>query len=331
MRILFPLHSLERGGGCRVVAEAANGLTARGHHVMVALPQGAPVHWPVTAEVIRLPGLAAEFLPRADVILPTFYTTLPVALAARIPVIRFCLGFEPLWVPDPQTALAGYHHPHPILTISTCLQRILLSRAGRRSHLVHPGVDRAAFYPRGNKGAYGQPSVLFLLRGPGYSWKGTDLFWQAITQVHRMCPEVRLLILANDEAADPGIAVPHRTFRAPGDDEFARIVSAADIFVFPSLFEGFGLPPLEAMACGTAVIAADSGGVRDYAQHGQNCLLVPPGQVESLAGAILQLLRDHELRRRICENGLSTAAAWPWHRLYDEMHQLVPALTGARS
>lgn len=172
--------------------------------------------------------------------------------------------------------------------------------------------------------------MLFLLRGAGYSWKGTDLFWQAIAQVRRVCPEVRLLILANDEAADPAIPWPHRVFRAPGDDEFARIVSAADIFVFPSLFEGFGLPPLEAMACGTAVIATDSGGVRDYAQHGLNCLLVPPGRVEPLAGAILRLIHDHELRRRICANGLNTAAAWPWYRLYDEMHQLVPTLTGAR-
>jgi glycosyltransferase involved in cell wall biosynthesis len=196
--------------------------------------------------------------------------------------------------------------------------------------LVHPGVDRAAFRPWDNKGLYGRPSVLFLLRGPGYSWKGTNLFWQAITQVHHVYPEMKLLILANDEAADPQIAVPHLVFRAPNDDEFSRIVSAADIFVFPSLFEGFGLPPLEAMACGTAVIATDNGGVSDYARHGLNCLLVPPGQVEALAGAILQLLQDHELRARICANGLDTAAAWPWYRLYDEMHQLVPALTGAR-
>ena len=145
MRILFPLHSLERGGGCRVVAEAANGLVARGHHVTVALPQDAPLSWPLTAEVVRLPRLAAEFLPKADVILPTFYTTLPVALAAKRPIIRFCLGFEPLWVPDPQTALAGYHHTHPILAISAWLQGILLARAGRRSHLVHPGeIGRAS-------------------------------------------------------------------------------------------------------------------------------------------------------------------------------------------
>ncbi len=331
MRILFPLHSLEKGGGCRVVAEAANGLAARGHHVMIALPRDAPVSWPLAAEVVRVPSLAGEFLPAADAVLPTFYTTLPAALATRRPVIRFCLGFEPLWVADPQTALAGYGHPYPILTISTWLQGILRARAGRSSLLVHPGVDRAAFYPRGNKGCYGRPSVLFLLRGPGYSWKGTDLFWHAMAVVHRRRPEVRLLIVANDEAADPSIAMPHRVFRAPGDEEFAQILSAADVFIFPSLFEGFGLPPLEAMACGTAVVAADSGGLRDYAQHGQNCLLVPPGRVQPLAEAILQLLQDDGLRRRLCANGLRTAAAWPWHRLYDEMHQFVPALAGARS
>ncbi len=43
MHILFPMHSLERGGGCRVVAETANGLVARGHEVTIALPEGAPI------------------------------------------------------------------------------------------------------------------------------------------------------------------------------------------------------------------------------------------------------------------------------------------------
>jgi len=110
----------------------------------------------------------------------------------------------------------------------------------------------------------------------------------------------------------------------------AQILSAADVFVFPSLFESFGLPPLEAMACGTAVVCTDSGGVREYARHGFNCLLVPPGQVAPLANAILKLVNSPTLRQQLIANGLATAAIWSWFRLYDELYRLLPMLAGAR-
>lgn len=331
MRILFPMHSLERGGGCRVVAEAANGLVARGHRVMLALPHGAPIHWPLTAEVVRVPALAAQYLPPADVLIPTFYTTMPPTVATGRPFIRFCLGFEPLWVPDPQTALQTYRHRRPVITISTWLQRVLWERAGRASHLVHLGVDRAAFHPKGNKGLYGSPSVAYLLRGPGYTWKGTDVFLQAMSMIHSRRPDVTFLIVANQEAAAPSLAVPHIILRAPDDREFAAILSAADVFVFSSLYEGFGLPPLEAMACGTAVVATANGGICDYAHHGYNSLLVPPGQAAPLAEAVLALLNDGGLRETIAANGQATASVWTWHRFYDEFNHLVTGLAGARS
>ena len=330
MQILFPMHTLERGGGCRVVAEAANGLAARGHRVFLALPEGAPLSWPVRAEIVRVPRLAPEFMPAADLAIATFYTTVPVAAGLRRPFIRFCLGFEPLWVPDPGTALATYRWPRPIVTISTWLQEIILRRTGRTSHLVHPGVDCAAFHPYGNKGAYGRPGVVFILRGPGYSWKGAELLWQAMGRVLARRPDAKLLLIANDEAGDPGLGLPYLLLRAPGDEELARIISAGDVFVFPSLFEGFGLPPLEAMACGTAVVTTANGGVRDYAQHGVNCLLVPPGRVEPLAEAILALIEDGGLRERLAAGGQATAAAWNWYRFYDEMHHLVTGLAFAR-
>jgi glycosyltransferase involved in cell wall biosynthesis len=310
------------------VAEAANGLVARGHRVTVAVPLGAPVCWPLTADLVRVPALSPECLPGADVILPTFYTTLPAAIASGRPVIRFSLGFEPLWVPDPEVALAGYLLPHPIITISHWLQQLLLQRTGRSSHIVHPGVDRAVFFPRGNKGALASPSIAFILRGAGYSYKGTAVFWQAMSIIHRQRPDIKLLIVANDEAADPGVRFPHLLLRAPGDAELSEILGSADVFVFPSLFEGFGLPPLEAMACGTAVVCTDSGGVRDYARHGVNCLLVPPGTVAPLAQAILRLMSDAPLRHRLVANGLRTASEWSWQRMYDGLHQFVVELAG---
>ncbi|MHB0875129.1 MAG: glycosyltransferase family 4 protein, partial [Anaerolineae bacterium] len=85
---------------------------------------------------------------------------------------------------------------------------------------------------------------------------------------------------------------------------------AADLFVYPSLYEGFGLPPLEAMACGTPVVAAASSSLPEVV--GDAGLLVPPLNVDALADAMSSLLSDIEHRRHLAERGLARARSYTW-------------------
>uniref|UniRef100_A0A7V4DFR2 Glycosyltransferase n=1 Tax=Candidatus Caldatribacterium californiense TaxID=1454726 RepID=A0A7V4DFR2_9BACT len=87
----------------------------------------------------------------------------------------------------------------------------------------------------------------------------------------------------------------------------ARHYREATVFLFTSWYEGFGLPPLEAMASGTAVVATDCGGIRTYAQEGYNVLLAEPGDVDSLAYALVFLLQNEEARKILEERGRATA------------------------
>jgi glycosyltransferase involved in cell wall biosynthesis len=96
------------------------------------------------------------------------------------------------------------------------------------------------------------------------------------------------------------------------DAEMPSLYSAARALVFPSLYEGFGLPALEAMASGTPVIASNTTGLAEVV--GDAGLTVDPGSVEELAEAMSRILGDEQLRERLVAAGLDRAARFTWAR-----------------
>jgi len=98
---------------------------------------------------------------------------------------------------------------------------------------------------------------------------------------------------------------------APAED-LVVLYNLADLFVFPSLYEGFGLPPLEAMACGLPVVASTAPALREVLDGA--ALLVHPLDVTALAEAMAAALGDEPLRSRLREAGLQRAALFSWER-----------------
>ena len=96
--------------------------------------------------------------------------------------------------------------------------------------------------------------------------------------------------------------------------------AGADAFVYPSLHEGYGLPPLEAMACGTPVITSSTTALGEVA--GPAAATVDPTDTRALAGAIGRVLCDERLRERLRAAGLSRAAAFDWDAVAGEMLDL---------
>jgi glycosyltransferase involved in cell wall biosynthesis len=114
-------------------------------------------------------------------------------------------------------------------------------------------------------------------------------------------------------AAGQGLEAPDIVFTGyvpPAD--LPALYAGAACFVFPSLYEGFGLPVLEAMACGTPVVASTASSLPEVA--GDAALLVDPHDVEGLAGALRRLWGDAELRADLRERGLQRATLYSWER-----------------
>jgi glycosyltransferase involved in cell wall biosynthesis len=96
------------------------------------------------------------------------------------------------------------------------------------------------------------------------------------------------------------------------DSELLSLFAEADVFVFPSLYEGFGLPVLEAMACGCPVITSNVSSLPEVV--GDAALLVDPYNVEALAQAMLTVLEDDELKKEMSKKGIAQAQKFSWDK-----------------
>jgi glycosyltransferase involved in cell wall biosynthesis len=111
------------------------------------------------------------------------------------------------------------------------------------------------------------------------------------------------------------------------DEDLPRLYRAARAFVYPSLFEGFGLPPLEAMACGTPVVTSDVSSLPEVT--GAAALLIDPTDERALANALIEIVNNESLRAELREKGVAQAKKFTWRdaaektlRLYQEAYDI---------
>lgn len=184
------------------------------------------------------------------------------------------------------------------------------------TRVIPNGVDTSVFHP-GNRAEaraqLGLPQdatiVLFSARSAKSSpFKGFETLEAALPLIARAAPVPDLLLVAlGEDAPDSAVGgVPIRFVPFAADPAVvARYYQAADLYLHPARAENFPLAVLEAMACGTAVIASDTGGIPEIVTDGETGLLFANGDAGALAAAGVSLLRDAEHRSKIGQAGLT--------------------------
>jgi glycosyltransferase involved in cell wall biosynthesis len=188
--------------------------------------------------------------------------------------------------------------------------------AAERIEVVPNGVD-SFFSPGGGEGDF------ILFTGTLEPRKGID----DLLAVWRSLPEPRpRLVLCGDAGwrtgipNDPAIEVTGYVRR----ERLRELYRGARAFVYPSHYEGFGIPPLEAMACGAPVIATRTGAIPEYGEGAAE--LVAPGDTAALRESLLRVLRDDSLRRELRAAGPERARDWSWERGAKVMLQMLEAV-----
>jgi glycosyltransferase involved in cell wall biosynthesis len=154
-------------------------------------------------------------------------------------------------------------------------------------------------------------------------WKGMDDALHALRKVKEARRSVRIVLFGNglkrsDRPLMEGLGGPE-WHESPHGTELREIYDSLDIFVFSSIFEGFGNPPLEAMARGAACVTTAVGGVPDYSVDGETALWVPPGDPRRLAEAVLALIDDEPRRKSLAEAGSRYVRRFTWESSAEQL------------
>lgn len=210
----------------------------------------------------------------------------------------------------------------------------IAQRVGRLdTRIIANGVDSTVFYPATPTRPIEPPTptrplIVGAIARPGGAKGFEELIATCVNLRRSMGDSVRFLF-ASPHAGTlplPPELVPCVQCSRPSTDEQMRgFYQSLDLFLFTSPCEGFGLPPLESMACGVPVVTTRCGGNAEYATE-TNCMLVDAGDVDALVGACVALAQQSPLRQRLRDEGLATAALFPldgqcaqWVKLFQEI------------
>jgi glycosyltransferase involved in cell wall biosynthesis len=188
-----------------------------------------------------------------------------------------------------------------VITISRHSAQAIVERLGVSETRVRPirlGIDHDVFRPGDERRGE------FLLY-PARPWphKNHDRLFDAFRELRRRHPGLELVVTSYEGPVPDGVRSPGRVSR----DELVRLYRQAAALVFPSLYEGFGLPPLEAMACGCPVACSNAGSLPEVVEDA--ACLFDPSSIEGMISAVDEVLANgDEWRTR----GLRRAASFTW-------------------
>ncbi len=273
------------------------------------------------------------------------FNTLPEGiLRSRIPQVTAIHDLLPLTFPDEYPRLQ-YYFRHLVPALLRESRAVVADSDATRRHVLDAyqlPADRVQVIPCGYDASRfradgpatddrGAPYVLFV--GNIFPHKNLPRLIEAVAQVARRVP-VRLVVAGSGRPALMAelAALAERTGasvelkRYVPIDDLPALYRGARLVAIPSLAEGFGLPALEAMACGTPVVAANTSSIPEVV--GDAGLLVDPRDEDAIADAILRLLTDEPLQRELIARGLTRAACFSWERTARQVLAVLDQIAG---
>jgi glycosyltransferase involved in cell wall biosynthesis len=323
--------------------------TLRGRSNVELRPIRLPLYLP--SEQLVWPILLAR--ARVD-LFHSPYVVLPFLARIRLIMTVHDLVFELHPEYRPRSYLQRFYRPVTQLGIQRADLVLTVSESTGRDVQAYYRINRASIHVIGNavdstfqrasdpaclaamRKRYSLPKRFILTVGAGRPHKNIETLVEAFARLDPSLAPTLVIAGEHDPRFPDGVSariqahgIASRVVR-PGmirEDDLPVVYSLADVFVFPSLVEGFGLPPLEAMACGTPVIASTAPAVSEAV--GDAALAFDARDPEQLAAVLSRALTDATLRTTLSRRGTERVQAFTWERVARETLQAYASIEAA--
>lgn len=332
-------------GGVKNIYEHANRLVVRGHEVIlvhaayvtrksgmrgaaragvsyllnrVGIMQWRPGSWfrlDPRVKLLWLPCFAASLMPDADAVVATAWQT--AEWVREYPESKgrkfyFAMDFERFMDASPamkQRIAANHTSALRTMVISPAGQKMVEQNGGAPPALVSCALDFSVYCLQNALTDDSRSMIGFPVRPERH--KATEDAVHALEQV-RCRPGFSGVVWAFGGERPAYLPEWVEFHSRPSDGELAKLYNRTRIFVVPSLYEGWGLPGSEAMACGAALVSTDNGGVRAYAEHEKTALITPVSNPDALAAAVSCLITDDAVRVELARAGYEHIQRFTW-------------------
>ena len=344
MTINFLIPTTGLTGGIKAIFEHANNLVSWGHQVRIVYPfvlskdascvekiigqfkkvrrlvlkiiGQDKIKWfqlDKRVNILRVPDLRAKYIPRADIIVATANET--ADWVAEYPSTKgekfyFIQDYE-TWTRSREKVDATWKMPLKKIVVANWLKKLAENKFEERVYGVVPdGVDFKIFY---NHHKIFNKNKRILMMYHVLKKKGVRDGLEAFQIAKNKHPEIEL-ILFGAYRPKSDLVKSVQFYYQPSPNKLRELYSTSDIFLWPSHSEGFGIPPMEAMACQCAVISTNTGAIRDYAIANQTAIIVPPKRPDLLAAKLIELIEDENNLERISFSGYKKIRECTWEK-----------------
>ncbi|CAM4411710.1 glycosyltransferase family 4 protein [Paenibacillus alkaliterrae] len=327
--IVYVLESTVLSGGIKNVFEQVDRLADLGYRTQLFALGDQPAWFPLNTKVRKFPNYAMmqkELKSMNAIKIATWWKTLSIVLNSCDPRqggrgIPFYLvqdieeSYYPHWPAMQEKVRQTYRMPVHLLTIADWTAKQLDQRFGREATNISIAIDLNVLKP--NRTREYDPNRILACSRKSQHLKGFHVTVEAVEEVYRKLGSCSFVTFGLE---DPQISeIPHIHYHGPDDRMVAELYANCGVFVQTSFHEGFGLPILEAMACGAPVVATNADGNEEFCHDGWNCVLVEKGDVEGVVRGMLRVLTDREFADYLSVNGRETARKYTWTRVLQNL------------
>lgn len=341
INLILPFVPVNPGGGSKVMLEYANRLSDKGYDVCLYYPSKVPylkfsispifkyvyykflnrkkVNWfNISSKVEQrvIFKISNRSIRDADIIMSTWWSVLfdiEQLLPQKGQRYNLIQDIE-YWEGNNDLVNKSYGLKNQInITIADFITDHIAKFSIKPPAKVSLGLDKDKFsllYPIPGR----ELSIIMMFSEE--KRKGSKIGLNAIKRLKPLFPNLKVIIFS---AYERTLEVPDwvEYFYRPSD--LNLLYNRSAIFITPSLFEGLGLPAMEAMVCGCAVICTNVGGHREFAVHNRNALIVPKGDEDAIFSAAKTLLEDDSKRISIAYNAEQDIQRFTWEKSIQDL------------